>query len=151
MNGRNNMINQEINEVINRMKEINRIADKLNDNSLSLQEKLRLTALKNEKVEELRSICKFHLKKSESESESIPKTREEEIEGQKSQIEYIKEAIEQCKKDKNLTLLNSMVLLLERQKECLKFLEEHTPLDMPEVYRDFLGYEHFKKSSKEPR
>jgi len=123
---KNNMINQEINKVLNRMKEINRISDKLNDNSLSLQEKLRLTTLKNEKVEELRKICKLHLEKSESESKSEiePKTREEEIEWQKNQIERIKEAIEQCKKDKNFTLLNSMVILLERQEESLKFLEE---------------------------
>ena len=140
-------------ETLMLIQEIGRISDKLNDNRLTQEEKLTLATLKKEKVEEFRKICKLHLEKSKSESkaESKPKTREEEIEWQKSQIEHIKEAIEKCKKDKNLTVLNSMVLLLERQKENLKFLEERTPLDTPEVYHDFLGYDHFKKSSKKPR
>jgi uncharacterized protein YgfB (UPF0149 family) len=79
MNEKNNMINQEINEVLNRMKEINRITYKLEDNSLSMEEKLRLTTSKKEKVEDLRKICKLHLKKSESDSKSEykPSTREE--------------------------------------------------------------------------
>ena len=137
------------------IQEISRISDKLNDTRVTQEEKLTLTALKKEKIEEFRNLCKIYLEKTESkskskfESEYTPETREEEIKRQKSQIEYIKEVIEQCKKENNLPLLNSMVILLERQKENLKFLV--IPLDTPEVYRDFLGYSHFKKSSKEPR
>ena len=141
------------------IQEISRISDKLNDTRVTQEEKLTLTALKKEKIEEFRNLCKIYLEKTESEFESkskskfeseyTPETREEEIKRQKSQIEYIKEVIEQCKEENNLPLLNSMVIFLERQKENLKFLV--TPLDTPEVYRDFLGYSHFKKSSKEPR
>ena len=129
------------------IQEISRISDKLNDTRVTQEEKLTLTTLKKEKIEDFRHICKLHLERWElkSESEYRPKTREEEIEGQKSQIEYIKEAIEQCKKDKNLPLLNSMVLLLERQEENLKYLEERIDTT-PEVYRDFLGRAYFKDS-----
>ena len=123
--------------IINR--EIIRIDNKLKDTTLTQEEKLTLTALKKEKIEEFLKLCELYREiKDKPEPEHKPKTREENIKQQKKHIERIKKVIEQCKKDNNISLLNSMVSLLERQKENLKFLEEY-PDNTPKVYRDFLG------------
>lgn len=132
--------------IINR--EIIRIDNKLKDTTLTQEEKLTLTALKKEKIEEIRKLCELYREiKDKPNPEYQPATREENIELQKKQIEIIKEKIEQCKEDNNISLLNSMVILLEQQKESLKFLEEHLDTT-PTVYRDFLGHSHFKKPRK---
>jgi hypothetical protein len=112
-------------KIIMIIQEISRICNELKDNRLTLEEKSILTALKKEKIEEFRKLCELYRKIIDRpEPEYKPETREERIERQKKNIETIKEVIEQCQKDNNISLLNSMVILLERQKKALKYLEE---------------------------
>ena len=143
----------EVLKYIATMKEINRIRHKLEEPTLTQEEKLKLTELEKEKKEELKKLYNLHIEAqklynlyveahNKPKPKYKPKTREKEIKFQKEYIEWVKDVIEQCKKDNDIALLNKMRLELERQKERLKITIER-PDTKPVEWRDFLGREHY--------
>ena len=121
------------------LQEISRIGNKLEDSTISQEEKLSFSALQKEKIEEFGKTYKLYLEASKSEykPETRKKTREERIESQRNRIEQLKDTLERNRIENGDDSIIKIVL--EREREELKYLEERQDY-IPVVYTDFWSY-----------
>ena len=122
--------------------EIEKKINQLYDDSIDIFRKLKYAT-----EEERSSLIKLHREKSieyvklrellkETPKPEIKhKTREEEIEEEKAILEALKNEVEKCKKNKDNSSLEILLIEVEQWKQRIKYLEEHPPSPIPKVIR----------------